>query len=133
MPYAALHFLNKLQLSNTQLFRLLSLPLNQDMMLQPAVMNVEEILLWRRRTRLIRRADGITVCLLCLKNTAGEAPSQTSQLHGRGLISDLSRSLSPSRYTKTSFQICAQLSVSRYNTERTLQSSSCFMYPECSY
>lgn len=45
-------------------------------------------LLWRRRTRRRRvaatpagRADGIPVCLVCLKNTAGEAPSQTSQLH----------------------------------------------------
>lgn len=32
----------------------------------------------------VRRADGISVCLVCLKNTAGEAPSQTSQLHGPG-------------------------------------------------
>lgn len=34
---------------------------------------------WGRE--LVRRTDGVPVCLVFLKSTAGEAPSQTTQLH----------------------------------------------------
>lgn len=69
----------------------LVLPLNQSTMLQPAVMNVKRgdshLFLLRRGGggwEPVRRADGISVCLICLKNTTGKAPSQTSQLHSLG-------------------------------------------------
>lgn len=37
-------------------------------------------------TELVRRTDGIPVCLVFLKSTAGEASSQTTQLHCHGVI-----------------------------------------------
>lgn len=56
-------------------------------MLQPAVTNGDDHFFLLKRGRsgweLVRGADGISVCLICLKNTTGKAPSQTSRLHSQ--------------------------------------------------
>lgn len=46
----------------------------------------------------VRRADGIPVCLVCLKNTAGEAPSQTRQPHGLGWSQSFHSCFPPRRH-----------------------------------
>lgn len=94
----------------------------------PAVMNVRrdreaaQIFLLEKEKDVAEKRSGeqmaSPVCLLCLKNTEGEAPSQTSQVHGPAVISSLPH-LPPNPDTSrfnASFKTVARCSVTHCST-----------------
>lgn len=106
------------------------LPSDQGVIQHPAVWSTSETrqsvfpLLKREEDGCepIRRADGIAVCLVCLKSTAGEARGQTSQLHGPECSQNLPHLLlcpDTSRFD-ASFQQCAAV---HFNTVKGISRS----------